>query len=239
MYMVINTLILKNKKQLYKICFIIFEYNTNKNIIYNISQSEYKIYKKLRGEKRKEQYLWGRYIAKCCIREFVGSENKNISINRGIFGFPYIEKNIYDLEVGISHRKNYISAVAFHKSIIVGIDIEDMEKIETLESALEYYTTVSERKLCSAEISKEKVYKILWMCKEALSKALHVGIQDKIKDFELKNIEKKLKYYVVEFTKYTEFVGYCKEWENAMYCIILPKNLELVEWKERENGNEV
>lgn len=237
--MEINTLTLKNKERLYKICFIIFEYKRNSNLIYNISHSEYKIYEKIKGVKRKEQYLWGRYIAKCCIKEFIGNENTNLSINRGIFGFPYIERNVYDLEVGIAHRKKYIAAIVFHKSIIVGIDIEDMENIETLESTLEFYTTATERRLCSGEMSKEKFYKILWICKEALGKALHIGIENKIKDFELKNIRKYLNYYLVEFTKYPEFVGYCKEWKNAMYCIIVPQSLKLIEWKEREDEDEV
>lgn len=176
----------------------IYETHKPKDIL---SEKEQKYFDSLKFDKRKRDYLVGRYTAKKLLLEnFVknpASDFKDISILKDTDGKPelYINDKRPDIILSISHSGDFASAVASKELKFLGVDTEKIEIRSRSWAEQSFYNTEYPTDLV-ADFSSEKSAKFfttLWAKKEAVVKALGVGLSVDLWDIRFEN--DKLNFY--------------------------------------------
>jgi 4'-phosphopantetheinyl transferase len=103
---------------------------------------------------------------------------ENISLNKDIYGRPYIEG--VNVKISISHSGNILTAILSDKD--VGIDIEKIDTDRDYIKIAKRYFNESNYKIC---IEKADNFYDLWTKKEAYSKYLGKGINRQLLKSEL------------------------------------------------------
>ncbi len=158
-----------------------------------LSPGELERYQSFRFDKRKQDWLSGRWVAKNLIFELIKEQNtfelKEISIGNHSAGDPFVilREEILNGSLSISHRGGK-SAAAFTSipNISIGIDLELIE--EKSEGFIEDYFNEGETKevMSFAKIGKKDcLASLLWSAKEALLKAHQIGLRIDTREMEL------------------------------------------------------
>ncbi|MFD0047793.1 4'-phosphopantetheinyl transferase family protein [Actinomycetes bacterium NPDC127524] len=150
-----------------------------------LSPLELELYGKMMNENRKREFLVGRYAIKKNLEEnfpSLGLQFNQVTVEYGTFRYPIIKDKC--IEVGLSHSKNYAFSIIYSKDEVVGVDIETIGTSKVIEKLL----TVQERGLISENTSLSKFAYIFFSCKEALGKALKIGLLADYSIYEIKNV---------------------------------------------------
>jgi 4'-phosphopantetheinyl transferase len=158
-----------------------------------LSPGELERYQSFRFDKRKQDWLSGRWVAKKLIFSLLETENSlsmvDITVGNHPAGDPFVtvRGEILNGSLSISHRGEK-SAAAFTSIPFtsIGIDLELIE--EKSEGFIEDYFTEGETK---GVMSFEKVENrdllasLLWSAKEAMLKAHQIGLRIDTRELEL------------------------------------------------------
>ncbi|MCK5679201.1 4'-phosphopantetheinyl transferase superfamily protein [bacterium] len=142
-----------------------------------LSFNEWGIYRGFKVDKRRNQFLAGRYIAKETIRkEHPGMALGAINIVHGVWGFPLIHSDsLNQATISICHADHYAAALFFASNTHpVGIDLEEIS--ENNLPAFKRFISEEEQSLIKSEnLPFLEMMHLLWSAKEAVGKALKVG----------------------------------------------------------------
>jgi len=156
--------------------------------------SELEIYNSFRFEKRKQDWLLGRWTAKNLLIEnyYTDLDPDKIAILAGENRAPYVylngEKNHHLISISHSHALSF--CVSTNQEIQVGCDLEKIEKRSDF-FLQDYFSDLERRKVNSIGkvLSEEMLYTTFWSAKEALMKATRQGMSLHPKKIEISNIE--------------------------------------------------
>ncbi|MBX7222218.1 MAG: 4'-phosphopantetheinyl transferase superfamily protein [Blastocatellia bacterium] len=142
-----------------------------------LSEREQSVWKQFRFEKRRTEWLAGRWAAKKLLsRAFEGGQN-NLEILAAPDGAPEVftfgEKAPYSLS--LSHRNGYVLAAVNQEGHPIGCDLE---VIETRSSAFieEFFTTEEQQQIRSSK-EADKLAIVLWSAKESVLKVMRTGLR--------------------------------------------------------------
>lgn len=230
-YTYTDFLLLKSSEKNYKasINFLkIKEFEKVVDIKKILHYDECKYFETLKHSRRKNSFLLGRYSAKKAISVLTGEEEpEKILIKNGIFNQPIV---IYDsfsnLQISLTHCDDIAASVAFTDLIVLGIDIERINKRISLR--IEDEITKSEKELAnSVSHSYESFLMIIWTIKESISKILKTGLTIPLSILEVKDLEAQDGYYVSTFVNFNQYKSISFIIEEYVCSITLPKNVEI------------
>ncbi|MBH5320088.1 4'-phosphopantetheinyl transferase superfamily protein [Paenibacillus sp. GSMTC-2017] len=194
-----------------------------------LSPFEMNMYQKISNEGRKREFLYGRYAIKKNLSDNFPSLDEaynRITVEYGVLRFPIIKDHI--IEVGLSHSKTYALSILYSKDNLVGIDMETMRPDIPIEDML----NESEKVLIGESSSKIEMAYMFFSCKEALGKALKMGLLADYTIYEIQTIQSE-KYgekevYNFQFKRFPFLTGYCFMKEETEICsIVVPKKAEV------------
>lgn len=145
----------------------------------------------LRFQKRRDEWLHGRWVAKHLLKRVHPSceflPPSDILIVNRLDGSPFIRIQDQDVpgDLSISHRDLWAGA-AFTPGEYFCIGI-DMEKVEKREPSF-YWDYFTEKEIDSAgrfPLSGEEYYTLLWSAKESVVKALKTGLRIDVQKIEI------------------------------------------------------
>lgn len=183
-------------------------------------------FNRMRYEKRKRDFLMGRYCAKFALKEIVHDISiPDICIHNGFFKQPIIEYSInINCDVSISHCECYGISIAFPNELMVGIDVEMIRErsMNTIKSQL----TQTEKKQIDL-FQNTQLYTVMWTIKEALSKALKIGFTVPLNIYEIDKIRYDGLLYNCTFVNFPQFQAVAYIIKCYVVTIVYPANLKL------------
>lgn len=148
-----------------------------------LSPMELELYRNITNEVRRREFLMGRYAIKKNLLDNLplGQEKfTNISVEYGSLRFPIIKDEL--VEVGLSHSKTYVFSMLYSKDNVVGVDMETIRADIPIMEIL----SASEKEVIAHADSPFTFAYIFFSCKEALGKALKIGL---LADYSIYEIE--------------------------------------------------
>lgn len=186
---------------------------------------ELNYYNNLKFEKRKKEYLLGRYSAKMAL-SVLSRENQldSILIEQGVFKQPIVSGSamLQNLEVTITHCDGLAAAVAFPQAYPLGIDIERVspDKIKVIEREM----TEEEKKILKVlPMSEAASLTSFWTAKEALSKVLKTGLTTPFYIFEIAQVEEDKGYLVSHYKRFSQYCCLSFNWREYIFSLTCPK----------------
>ncbi|MFW6022140.1 MAG: 4'-phosphopantetheinyl transferase family protein [Halanaerobiaceae bacterium] len=163
-------------------------HSNNEKYLSVLSCSEIDYLEKQKNEKRKIQWIAGRYAVKSALFKYKIRENSllmnlsSINVLKDNNSAPYIAQ-YPDINCTISHSYPFCIAVVSRKNI--GIDIEKIFLPET--SLVNYYFNKKEKEVLkdfenAEEYSRKAI--VSWTRKEAVSKVLRLGMKMDFKNLD-------------------------------------------------------
>lgn len=136
-------------------------------------------------DKIRETYIACHAMLRLVLAQSLDVKPLDIEYQSGINGKPGLIAN--PLYFNITHTRDAF-ALAIYKDNIVGIDLERINQNIAIHSIIESYFSKDEREYIlesSAGMETKDRFFLLWTRKEALLKALGVGIIDKLSQIEV------------------------------------------------------
>nr|WP_314464365.1 4'-phosphopantetheinyl transferase superfamily protein [uncultured Clostridium sp.] len=194
--------------------------NIDKNIL---SEKERIYYDNLKYEKRKTEFLLGRFVAKRAIGELIQySSLKEIEIVHGIFGQPIVKlNNSLNIHISISHSMNSAAAIASFEEYPCAIDVERVQNSNS--QIIQTILCKEELFLLNDKKDNDEIITILWTAKEAMSKVIQTGFLTDMELFKIKSINSSKKYYIGEFKYFTQYQFISRKVLNDVYTVVCPK----------------
>jgi 4'-phosphopantetheinyl transferase len=144
-----------------------------------LSEQERHQAEKFRFEADKKAFIIRRGALRELAGRYLGIPPGELSFYAGSYGKPFIseQQNQTGLQFSISVTRQKI-ILAFTKGGHVGVDIEVVRPIEDIDSIAQRFFSPSEAALLRSQPHSEKVrhFYMLWTLKEALLKALGIGL---------------------------------------------------------------
>ena len=146
--------------------------------------------------KDRNRYIVTRAILRKLLKGYLGSvQSKNILFEQTKYGKPYLHHsmNITNIKFNLSHSNDCIVYV-FSKNIDVGIDIEYINKDLIIDDIVEHCCSNQEQIELQKLFNDNKYayfYK-LWVIKEALVKAMGLGLSFDLRQMHINFAENKL-----------------------------------------------
>ena len=180
-------------------------------------------------ERRKRDYLAGRYAAKLTVARFLNeSDLCSIEIRQGVFHQPIVRHASCETpEVTISHCKDLAVAISYPAGHYMGVDVEcvDVTKKDLYISQM----TKKEMAMDSClAVPIDLVPNIIWTIKEAISKTIKVGFTTSSSMLEISTLKRLPDgSFVALFKNLAQYK--CHAWviRKWILSIALPKNSEL------------
>jgi 4'-phosphopantetheinyl transferase len=173
----------------------------------------------LRFERRRSEWLLGRWAAKQLLSRVVGGPLQAFSIENSLTGVPQVQLagKLLPGCLSISHRADQ-ALVAWTQSSQgqLGVDLECVEA-HSLAFVSDYFTPAEQSLIAVAE-QKDLVSSCFWSVKEAMLKALQTGLR--------------LDTRAVEILALPEFEG--DDWIRLPVCGPLKQGLIWQAWTRRE-----
>lgn len=137
-----------------------------------LSTKERVVFESFTYPKRQKDFLLGRLAGKIALKEYLGKNDsyKNFSILNGDLKYPYILD--HSASITLSHTQDLAVAIAFAPSLILGVDLEEIERLENVEINDIFNGVVFETGLKNNKLDQG----LAWVATEALSKALRLGL---------------------------------------------------------------
>ena len=170
--------------------------------------SSYEIKKSLSfsNDKRKQDFLLGRWVIKNAFKSLISDiQLTEVSTQDGCFGQPILTEARFGLDVSLSHNEQNSVAIVFPQNFCLGVDIENIRNRDIAN--FESHVTPSElASFLQQGFDSLTAFTLVWTIKEALSKAIKVGLQV---DFSALKIKKSFflnnKCMISEFEYFTGF----------------------------------
>lgn len=193
-----------------------------------LHDEEIKHLKTLQYERRINSYLLGRYSAKSAISGFISEPNlRKIHIKSGVFNQPVVMgDSIANIQVSLAHSDDLAAAAAFDEMIILGVDIEKINR--NTASVVEGELTQRERDLARAIAqSDENFFLVLWTVKESLSKILKTGLTAPLHILEVNDTHIEDGCYMSTFSNFFQY--HTISWIDVDYVFSMtyPKYLKM------------
>ena len=140
-------------------------------------------------------YIIARGILRSLIARYVDRAPKNILFKYTEYGKPYLDVNndFAEIKFNLAHSKDSI-VYAFTKNIDVGIDIEFINKDFVMEDVVNYCCSKQEQRILQKLSYCQKYYYFykLWVIKEAIVKAMGVGLSYDLRQIHINFSKNKL-----------------------------------------------
>ena len=222
-----SKLMLKRKDQTYTASYCIYKGQKKHTplMLSALNEKEKSHYDTLKYEKRKSDYLIGRYTAKIAVNELLRIDLKSIQIDNGIFNFPIVRgKQIRNVQVTLTHCEDISIAIAFPEDHPIGVDLEkiDRNKMKLVKEI------VNEKELAlQEELNEFEMFTSLWTVKEALSKILKTGFTCNLQVFEVEKFNKTMFFFESKFLNFMQYKGYTIKKDEYICSIVLPLRTQL------------
>lgn len=186
--------------------------------------------------KRQKGFLLGRLAGKIALKEYVGKNDscENFTILNGDLKYPYILD--HPTSITLSHTQNLAVAIVFAPSLALGVDLEEIERLEHAEIDDIFNGVVFETDFKNDTLDKG----LAWVAIEALSKALRLGLTIDLELLKPSRIERcadffRCNYFHFPFfstililsSKYVLGICYCNKKKLNLDFDFLKKKLEL------------
>lgn len=207
------------------------------NKISIFSKDEMKMYQCFKFEKRKRDYLLGRYAAKLAISKTIHTRKfEDISVLNGVFYQPILKITNTDasrIGISITHCDGKAIAIIYSPSLICGVDIEkvDNDKCVVMNSML----SKSETDMVTKYQNRIKMLTTLWTAKESLSKALCVGFMCKGEILEISDISFTDQYFIGDYGYFPQYRFISKIISDYSLTLAVPKSLDINPLLEAKN----
>lgn len=185
-------------------------------------------YKTLKFEKRKRDYLIGRYAAKQAVAALLQERDlRSILIKHGVFNQPIVScGDKHNIQVSITHCDELGAAVAFPEAHPMGIDLQ---KINTSKrEVIESQATEAEKEMITTLLCPYDTFlTLLWTTKEALSKVLRTGLMTPFTVFEMSSVEAQNNYFLGCFRNFAQYKTLSFEKDEYVCSIVYPQKTEI------------
>ncbi len=150
----------------------------------NLSSDEVERSNQFYFQEDKVRYITSRGILRKLLGRYLNAHPNEISFDYNVYGKPYLEPS-KNLHFNVSHSKDYI-LIAFHNAH-VGIDIEYCKlDLDFSSIAKEILTDYEYKKFSSLPCEDQaNVFYCCWARKEAVLKAIGIGLSFSPKQFEV------------------------------------------------------
>jgi len=189
-----------------------------------LSEPELEDFNTISYEKRRRDFLAGRFIAKQVLSAYLQEKDlTKIIIKNGIFNQPLLEyPTANPPRFSLSHTHTHSVCLAFPQAHPMGIDMETIryDSVESIASEL------TEREKCLDVCLRENTgefYLQLWTIKEALSKVLQTGLTVPLEIYEVAEMRRFGKYYESIFKNFMQYKAFSFKWKGNICSIVLPQ----------------
>jgi 4'-phosphopantetheinyl transferase len=136
-------------------------------------------------EADKHRYIAAHGVLRIFLNEMLGE--KGYTIAKNAYGKPYVSQA--SIQFNLSHSGNMI-LLAFTNNIPIGVDIEQMRSIDNVELIIKEYLHPSEvKELFACQLHDlDQVFFSCWSKKEAVSKALGLGLSFPLNAFSVSSM---------------------------------------------------
>lgn len=149
-----------------------------------LSLEEQKRAKRIVNHNRYRRFILGHYFARLLLSRALGIQPNEISINFTEGSKPTLINPAIKLDFNISHSHELIF-VAIGKLRAIGIDIQEMRPLRSLERLIKFSHHQDEKKRLPSILQKEHFYQT-WTAKEALLKGDGRGLRSPMNRISLK-----------------------------------------------------
>ena len=191
-----------------------------------LSAAEHRRFEALTNPKRRIEFLYGRVAAKaavCCLCPH--TQAGDWSIVPGVFRQPVVHGPA-PLAVSIAHTRDCAAALAFPAELFAGVDIE--RRRPDSQHVIRSQMTARERQMLAASSVPEAMQLTLaWSAKEALSKALRMGLLLPFRALGLSGVvyQPVLDAWLMTFRLTPSLVVYAGLHGEAVLALALPRRL--------------
>jgi len=198
--------------------------------------SEKEVLSNFKFEKRKNDWLLGRWTAKNLLKQsyFSGLRLDEIEIRAGENKAPFVfvNKLIQDQTITISHSNSLSFCAAAKYPLSIGCDLEKIEKRSDF-FIRDYYTDfekIGASNYSTHGLDECSYYSLCWSAKEALMKAIRTGLSTHPKKIEVKSLQKpKASWAKIQLNLLPQNEPYFGLWkikENFVFVIVSDKEIE-------------
>lgn len=216
---------LKNTSHLYKVALSLIDYSDNifNCEIINFVQT-YKFDLSNMTDHRKYEYILGRYGSVKAVEQLM--ECSRLYIKSGIFNNPYLI-GVDSIDISIAHSDNYVTAIAFDRDIIIGLDCQTIDTRTSIENIWNSLTNKEKEIINSCLWDPEKMITAFWTMKESIAKAIKTGLMMAMDILEITEIvysNDKIMGYMKNFSQY-KIATYIVD--DLVISIAFPKVLDI------------
>lgn len=176
------------------------------------------------SESRKKEYILGRYAATRAVE--ILENHSGIYIKRGLFNNPYLVGSDFS-DISIAHSNEYVTAIAFDRNIILGVDCQMINSEDDVSCIWELLTVNEKRLLSSCTLEYNIMIMVFWTIKESVTKAIRTGLTIPMNILEIVEVVysgNKIIAYMKNIPQY-KTVTYIKD--KLIISIALPKVLDI------------
>jgi 4'-phosphopantetheinyl transferase len=148
-----------------------------------LSSAERRHFDSLQSSKRRADWLLGRWTAKKLIQSVLSRQEEAFTMMQLVItnrpsGEPHLQTPLLPLTLSISHSNQHaLCAVVEQADWALGVDLEQIAP-RTSAFCAQYFTVGEQQRLAHApEPMRVVLTTALWSAKEAVLKALHVGLR--------------------------------------------------------------
>lgn len=128
----------------------------------------------------------GRIAVKKISSSYLGKETKDIQIESGHFGKPYLccSGRRLSINYNLSHSGEIVM-LAFGRDVPIGVDVQEIKQMQEYQRLVEYYFSPEERAAVIRQNNIEFFFEY-WTAKEAYVKAIGCGLYKDFASFSVK-----------------------------------------------------
>jgi 4'-phosphopantetheinyl transferase len=140
---------------------------------------------RLHSGQDRDRFISARGLLRGILAEYVGSNARDLVFGYGPHGKPRLVTNPKDVRFNLSHSSNHV-IFAFTVGQEIGVDLERLDSIAEIASIADQFFSAIETSRISRSPQNQRVRTFLsyWTCKEALAKAIGVGMSCAMTDHE-------------------------------------------------------
>ena len=191
---------------------------------------EKRYYKTLTAERRQASYLLGRITAKKALFEMGADVTfSGINICMGAFKDPVPQFPCdRPLQVGITHTSTMAVSLAFPATNPMAIDLEDLDEKRSQTMQKHCHSTEWDEMEAEA-LDPTLLFTILWTAKEAIAKALRIGLTSPFSLMTVKGLKPHPESgWVGHYQHFSQYKFRSWRVGDRVISIVFPKQTELI-----------